>query len=200
MTDSGKSTLVSELSRQMMTAGKVDRIVVLCPTSDLQPETYYFISKNHPENLITNPTDELIQEILEQQKQSKLNGTNIRSLLILDDVIGENMKFKSADVWKKVATSVRHYNMSVLLLLQNISGEIPPILKDAASTIFVTNARNRDLEQIYNLQNHFTNKKLFRDYVNENTDNYGVVRFNIRSKDGTRALAFRYKPVKWSLR
>jgi hypothetical protein len=73
-----------------------------------------------------NFDEELLNGILQRQAAARAAGTPNEALLILDDVLG-SMSFTSS-VWKLLASTGRHYNLSVLLVSQHYHA-IPPLVR-----------------------------------------------------------------------
>jgi hypothetical protein len=193
MTGSGKTQLLRELIRMQAIQKKFHRVIVMCPTAYMQDKTPYdFMDQK---NVLTKSSlfEDQIKGILKQQELRKKAGQPVNTHLILDDVITK-VKFKNSDLWDEIASCGRHYNLSVTLLLQNISGKIPPILKEAASQAFITKIKNRDMKAVFELQGHFRSIKDFDEYLEHHTKDYGVVRIELTGKREPDLLPFRFKP------
>lgn len=193
MTGSGKTQLLRELIRMQAIQKKFQRVIVMCPTADMQEKTPYdFMDQK---NVLTKSSlfEEQIKGILKQQELRKKAGQPVNTHLILDDVIGK-IKFKHSDLWDEIASSCRHFNLSVTLLLQNISSAVPPILREAASQAFITKIKARDMKAVFELQSHFASIKPFQEYMTEHMRDYGVVRIELTGKREPDLLPFRFKP------
>ncbi len=80
-----------------------------------------------------------------------------------------------------MASSVRHFQMSVIVVLQNLSNSIPVIMKENASVAFLTKVAARSLKSAFEMNSHFTKQQDFADYLQKETKNFGVVRLEVSS-------------------
>jgi hypothetical protein len=166
MSESGKTNLMKHLIR--LHASKFHRIVVLCPTLDLQ-SSYECID---PNCLIREPSSGDIEKIMEQQSKFP----NLRTMLILDDCLG-SVRFRD-NVFDRLASSGRHYNISTFIIIQDLK-KITPTIRDNAKVMYVTKLKSHSLEACFDISNGFTNKSEFLTYINSNCRNHQIIRFNL---------------------
>ncbi len=178
MTGSGKTTLVKRLVKTAAKQQQFHRVVALCPTNSLQGNVYRFLPKEYVK---TNVTEELLEGILQQQEQGNSDGRILKTLLILDDCISY-IGFKS-NLWNRIASMLRHFNMSLFLVLQNISSSIPPILKENATTMFCTKLKMNSLKTIFGMQTKFGKESDFNEWFATAVKDWGAVRVELTSKE-----------------
>jgi len=172
-TRTGKSNLVRLLITQACRNGQVNRVIVLCPTADMSKDYYYIKNKKYVK---TDPTkmEEWIKQIYKEQVDLKKQGVSYKTLLILDDVMG-HISFGD-DIWKQIAGQSRHSELSIIMVLQNISSSIPPPVKENITTMFMTKMKANSLATAFKIQGHFSKQSEFEEYVRLNTVNYGCIR------------------------
>jgi hypothetical protein len=124
LSKSGKTTLLKDtLTDKKLLGGYFHTIVMFSPTADADT-TLTEALKLPKENIITNFTEEGMNEIIEAQRTlikqkgyNKVAKTN-RMLFILDDCISHQKFLKSKTIIDLVAT-VRHLLISVVFLIQS---------------------------------------------------------------------------------
>jgi hypothetical protein len=126
--------------------------------------------------------DELIGGVLDQQmKYNTQKPGSLKTLLVLDDVISY-INFKSK-LWDRIASSSRHFNLSVILLLQNLSSSIAPIMRDNSTVMFITKIKALDIKKAFSMQSHFAKEDDFAKYLTDSTRDFGVVRVELTGKE-----------------
>jgi len=180
MKRSGKSTVVESMVFEGSQAGPVvdgkptslwDRVYVLCPTDGLQ-STYNFMKKN-PRYVIKNPNDMTIDWILKEQV--RLNSPDEKTgrkryfsaLIVADDVVG-SVNFHRSKAWDKLATTHRHYNLSIYVITQGLT-KISPSLRDNADHLILTVPKGDNIEHAFKMiRRGFRNKHEFTLFCNRN--------------------------------
>jgi hypothetical protein len=119
---SGKSNMLRFLLRTIARAGQVRDVWVFTSTA-FTGDWGRTVGEHR---VYENFDEELLNGILQRQAAARAAGTPNEALLILDDVLG-SMSFTSS-VWKLLASTGRHYNLSVLLVSQHYHA-IPPLVR-----------------------------------------------------------------------
>ena len=119
---SGKTNLVRWLLRTIARCGQVRDVWVFTSTAF----TGAWQETVGESRVYENFDEELLNGILQRQAAARAAGRPNEALLILDDVLG-SMSFTSS-VWKLLASTGRHYNLSVILVSQHYHA-IPPLVR-----------------------------------------------------------------------
>ncbi len=94
---------------------------VIKPVLDLTTATYDYYE------------DDLIKGIVELQRQRKDRGEKKNVLIIMDDIV--TMLKPSAHIFKAM-TNARHDRISIMILVQNVRGTLPPVARSNAHMVF----------------------------------------------------------------
>jgi len=165
-TDTGKTNLVKLIVKH--NAKSWHRIYAMCGTLNVQDD-YDWVK---PEYKCFKPNEDFIKNIITYQE----NNLEIHSLLILDDVIG-HLKFRT-DIFNIIASSGRKYRLTVILCLQDFKNP-SPIMRDNLATLYTTGLKEHSLKATYDLTKGFSSLKEFKDFIDSNTGDYQVVKFNL---------------------
>lgn len=121
-TGSGKSVLTKHLLHD--THKSYDEIYLICKTAKLQPETYNYIPD---ENILNNYSEAFMTDLWIRKTREKIDGKKTRTLIILDDFIGDK-EYEKSNVIKDYAIGSRHLGISLIMLSQNFTS-IKPIVR-----------------------------------------------------------------------
>lgn len=134
---------------------------------------YIFTTTPHEYGTITNKKNiyELekftyIVNLLMNKKDNK------NRLLVIDNYIGVLDHLNETVLM--TFTQGRHFNLSVCVISQYIY-KVKPCIRSNCSHIYVFKSNMRDLETLYEYQDHFTNKQEFLNYMVNNTKDYNPV-------------------------
>jgi hypothetical protein len=94
---------------------------VIQPVLDLTTATYDYYD------------DDIIKGIVELQRQRKDRGEKKNVLIIMDDIV--TMIKPSAHIFKAM-TNARHDRISIMILVQNVRGTLPPVARSNAHMVF----------------------------------------------------------------
>ena len=170
MTNSGKTELAFQIVKK--NALKFHRIFMWSPTIDLQkckilPKRY----------MSAEITEHNLEILLNYQMKNKDRG--IKTLLLLDDVIGSTSGWIQSSVMGKIASSSRHYNLTTIIISQNLK-ILPPVIRDNCYAIFTTCLKEHQMNTMYSLQSTFKSQTEFKEYLQKHTNQLGkFVRFNL---------------------
>lgn len=167
LTESGKTNLARHICFRY--ASQVHRIIVMCPTLDMQ-DSYSFVD---PRNVLLNPTEEDVIKLMAEQQRYK---GKLKTILVLDDMVGK-VKFRS-NIFSALAGTGRHFNLTTLVLMQDLK-QLPPIMRTNARSVFVTKLSSHSLRECFELSNGFDNYNDFKSYMNKACQNFRIVRLNL---------------------
>lgn len=174
--NSGKTVLLKYLVNREK--NKFSKIFVISPTAKL----------NHEYDEITCPcciypeyNEEWMMTLITKLKNYKEKNTVLKNvLLILDDCISEK-DFENSRALKTIATTGRHFNLSLILTQQHITS-VPFIFRNNLDYILcgTMNAHSQDiLEEEFRVGN--VSKKEFLSLYNENTKDYNFFVINLNN-------------------
>jgi len=185
---SGKSTLVRSIVKYNYS--RFGHIYLFCPTvnrHNLKASGYDFIT-NPDKYIITEVEREgtQIQALFDYQKNRKKQGKElIPMLIILDDCLGV-IKFGS-DMMKTLATSARHYGISLLFVTQHVNG-ITQAVRENCDMIFFGSMFKKNIKAAFDFQGKFNSLKGWDDYFGKNTKDYGLIKIDDRGECSTHTL------------
>jgi hypothetical protein len=165
-TDTGKTMLMKNIIYQNALA--FNRIYLLSPLAD--EDVYNFIPKKYR---ISNPTEADLIQILEEQKKNK----HVKTCIICDDCIGK-INFANGAISKMITTTGRHYDLSLIIVMQYLNN-IAPIIRDNAKYLFVTKLKSHCVDSIYSITSSFSSKAACKRFLDETCRDYRVIRFNL---------------------
>lgn len=168
-TGSGKTNLLKHIIYQ--NSELFNRIYLLCPTADQD-----MYQNMLPENWIFNDPDEgTLLKIKEEQTKNPR-----RSLcLIIDDCIGSKIDLSKSNCLKKFASGGRHLNITTFLLVQDLKS-CSTIARANAKLLYLTGVKEYSIKTAFELcRKGFTSVNEFRNFHNQITDNFGVIRLNL---------------------
>lgn len=121
--NTGKTTLLLNLlMRDIFYLHKFDHIVFFCPTYYLQVK--FRAIKLPSEQIHTEFSEDTLTDVIEEAKARHSNASGfdpVHTLIVLDDCVSED-GFKKSPGLNMLATSGRHWNISVIILTQYITG------------------------------------------------------------------------------
>lgn len=136
---SGKTTLMKYLLGQWVKEGRFDHGVVISQTVetgewDILPQ----------ELLLSRWDPEVVGRFINYHKEHK----DKRGFILLDDILGVvNLRDQ---VFTRLATCGRHFNITVLIVIQQLRGAIPTVIRENCSYLIVFNTdRDQTLKAIH---------------------------------------------------
>ena len=137
---SGKTTIVNYmLTQPNYLKDFFHEIYLFSPTAEIDDLAKHLKLKK--ENLVTDPTEEKLSDIIESQKNLvkkhgiKKVGKNKRVLIILDDIVS-SVKFLKSPTMLKLATMARHYMISSFVSTQSYT-KIPRAVRLQANGLIL---------------------------------------------------------------
>lgn len=177
-TDTGKTNLVKLLVRKYATT--FNRIILLSPTANLQGVNFL-----QEKFIIKDVTPGKVEKIISEQEKNR----KWKTLLIFDDCIG-SMSFKNSSVFDKLASSGRHYNTTIIHIVQDLN-KLSPCIRDNSKYLFITLCKEHQLKTCFQLSTGFESFNQFKDYMKSHCKNYQIVRFNLSGDSETPHLTFK---------
>lgn len=150
-----------------------DNIFVISPTIGLDSTSKPLLKIVPPENIFTDYSDEMIDQILLYQKNQE--PPREKTLIICDDILGLGGKGlgPNSKIYRLPAV-LRHYDCSVCYLVQILrgNGSLPPITRNNIEGWFLyKNPNSKEIEKMGEEFGSFGGKKnffkLYRDAVME---------------------------------
>jgi len=168
----GKSTLTKYLLYHQIMAGLIDWVVVFSGTAEVSDEWKFVNNK-----LIFSKFDEsTIEYFLEQQtliNKNRPKDQRIHLAMVFDDIAG--VIPTGSPIYTKLATTCRHYNMSVFFLTQAMNesrgiGCPRPCRMNAEYTIVFHTDDESTVESIYREKIGMAFKGRYQDFKEEFRD------------------------------
>lgn len=170
---SGKTYFIKYLLYCLAKTKKVDYIKVICPTA--YSNTYDYLESSH----VSEEYNEIdIYELIDTQIDFRRHNLTRSAVLVLDDCIG-TANFR-AHIWEKLATTCRHYNLTVIIVTQHIF-RLAPTLRDNSDTVVILRTVDIDnLRGLYNTCGRWKWREFseFETYVMENTKDFKCIIIN----------------------
>jgi GTPase SAR1 family protein len=180
---SGKTYLMKRIIEDLSRRRQYDKIIIISPTA--------FTGQwdNIDTRYLWDELDEVrIYKIIDLQKTRADRGEEHRLLLVLDDCVG-SANFRS-NLFRRLATSSRHYNMSIMLSSQHLKC-VPPVLRTCCDYSFIFhNSNKNDIDAVYNELTcaFFDNVNIFKAYLQKNTQDYKCILVDNRETNTRKAL------------
>lgn len=130
-----------------------------------------------------------IIEIFEFCKIQKLKCKNFHVMLVIDDGLGV-IDFTDNYFCNMLATS-RHVNLTVVIMMQNLTKYLSPTLRNNLSYIFINRIADSNIDCLYNLCGNWESKKDLRKYLKENLKNYQTILVDKKDVDQPEPLVFK---------
>ena len=122
-------------------------------------------------------------------------------LLVTDDMMSQEKLLRKSPNYRKIFTEGRHYNILYMLCLQHCMG-LPPALRSNIDYVFLyMEDEMSNLKKIYdNYAGIFPTFQMFKDVLDQLTENYGCLVIDKRSKSKNlldRIFHFRAKEISY---
>jgi len=189
---SGKTNLlINLLTRKEFLKHFFHYIVVYSPTAGEYDDSYKSLDLP-PENFKNNFSEKDLEELIESRKELiKKKGIewvakNCRVLIILDDVIA-NRDFLNSPQALKMFALLRHYLVSVIVLMQTYN-KLPKSLRNNANAIMIFPSNRSEVEVLLDeLTPPNLSKKQFQKVIEDSTSGrYDFLYINNHAEPGKR--------------
>ena len=130
-----------------------------------------------------------IQEIAEFCHSQKLKKKHYPVMLIIDDCLGV-VDFNSKEFCHLMAMS-RHINLTIVLMMQNLTRYMSPSLRNNLSYIFVNRMADSNVKCLYELCGCWPRIADLRTYLQANLINYQTVLIDKKSIENPAPIVFR---------
>jgi len=131
-----------------------------------------------PKDFHINPNnaEAYIKQLLIILKKLKLQGITVHGFLIIDDCLA-SLSWNDS-LWTKVATTIRHYGVSLFITTQYFL-KLPPVIRTQASQlIFMKMFVNKELKACWESCFPFMKYSEFIDFIRKNTQKYSAIFVN----------------------
>ena len=183
---SGKSYMIKSLIFQTSLKKQFDYIVVFCNTSF---DGYKFL----PQEYVHNVYDE---NIMNNIIKIQIKNPSAKCLIILDDVVG-SINFNT-NLWRKIVSQFRHYNMSLFFSVQYIKS-IPPLVRECANFCFIfQTSSKKTIKELYEQYGQiFDTESAFKRFIISNTQDFNTILINVKEGDFKKKfLQYKAQPIK----
>ena len=122
-----------------------DYIVLICPTFEWNKTYQEWICINYPDSIAINCEQDKVHMIL---KSASDIYKGINTLIILDDCASsQGVKTRVSEL-VKLAFSARHYNLSTIVITQQLTSIAKPYRKNISKLVTFYNPNRNDMEVI----------------------------------------------------
>lgn len=172
----GKSTLLLHILTFLQNMKKIGRIAVFTST-----DMNNFYKAHIPDSTTFGVEDagENIEKIMEFMRfliEEDIDDGILRQYTIVLDDFSWNKKFAVYDqTFAKLFTTARHYNMSVIILIQNPTGAMNWVRNNADFSFILKTPGFDAKERIWKDQLDFINKKEAFKFMDDNTLNFQAI-------------------------
>jgi hypothetical protein len=169
MTKSGKTQLQQNMI--VVNHHKFNRIIALCGTADLTRD-YNYLPKRFVHGQFNEGT---VKQILEDQERNPKRKT----LLVIDDLIGKSGLKIKGETFDKIASSCRHYNLTVVFIVQNLL-KLSTTIRDNACVLFITKIKGNSVKAANDMSSAFRTVGKCQEFLNQSSVDYQVTRMDLQ--------------------
>lgn len=187
MTGSGKTYCFKKLYQKYW-KHKVDLTYLISPTAPYSGDYEGIIKDQYILSDMTNAPNK-IREIVDFCKQQKLKKKSFSVMLIIDDALGV-INFNDDYFANMLATS-RHINLTVVLMMQNLTKYLSPTLRNNLSYIFINKIADSNIECLYNLCGCWETRKDTKIFLRENLHEYNTIMIDKKDINNPPPLIFK---------
>ncbi len=157
-TNSGKTNAVKQIIKSI--AKKFQYIVVYCPTAKLNKD-YDFLPKKY----ICDYSKEHLDGIMQRQADYVKKSKKVHCLIIFDDIVG-SVETHHNKQFAQLATSSRHYNISLIYITQHAAA-IDNKIRNNVPTVLATKLSPTEATTLYEKCKCMATKKEFFKILSE---------------------------------
>lgn len=189
MTGSGKTYCFRELYKKYWKS-HLKLTYVICPTAEFSRD-YDDVIKNKAKYVLTdmNMAEYKIAEIRKLCEAMCRKNKNYPVMLIIDDCLGV-IDFNSKAFCNLFAVS-RHINLSIVLMMQNLTKFLCPTLRNNLSYIFVNKISDGNLKCLYELAGQWDDYGTMKVYLRQNLVNYQTILIDKKTIEYVEPFVFR---------
>lgn len=169
MTGSGKTYCFKQLYKEWKKDIKLTYII--SPTAPYSGD-YDEFNQNHILSDINLAKAKII-EIFEFCKKQKLKKNTYNVMLVIDDSLGI-LNFNENYFCNLLATS-RHVNLTVVIMMQNLTRFLSPTLRNNISYIFINRLSDSNIDCLYSLCGYWDSRKELKEFLRENLRDYQTI-------------------------
>jgi len=176
----GKSETVLKIMSQIHR--DYDFHYLICPT--VHQELYQKRLKFKKDCIEEDPTDEAFNGIIEKVKKNNDKGK--KSLIVCDDILYTDLTAMNSSLCK-VFTRIRHYNCSIICIVQQYK-KIPPVIRNNLTHSIIFDLENNNAEKVLFEEYSDKFKEKYKEYTDEKYK-FIFTDFTVNEKDDTRYKA-----------
>lgn len=169
MTGSGKTYCFKKMYEKWKSG--INLTYVISPTAPYSGD-YDEFNQNHILSDINLAKNKII-EIFEFCKKQKLKKKTYNVMLVIDDSLGV-LNFNENYFCNLMATS-RHVNLTVVIMMQNLTRFLSPTLRNNISYIFINRISDNNIECLHSLCGYWDNKRELKEYLKLHLKNYQTI-------------------------
>lgn len=187
---SGKTHLIKYILYNLIQEQRFDYGLVISPTA--ATGAWNIVP---PEYIHEKWSDDLIQRLINKQRQFTREGKNVNCFLVLDDVLGSvNLK---SDLFTQLATYGRQFNITIFLIVQKFTHAVPVVVRENSEYVLLLRQPNAAV--LKNMYEEFGNDyspnikdwfELFRTQIKD----YRALVANMRAASGTEYWTIKAPP------
>ena len=181
ISESGKTHVMRYIASKM--AREFDYAVGFCPTKFRGSINYI------PDDRVYEGfRSDVFEKLLNKQKQlieaSKATGAREPKVLVVcDDVLGDKEMKLYGHLWQSIASSCRHYNITVFIATQ-YTFAVPPIMRRNARVIVLTSVPTEtDAKTLFSEFCRYIDRKDFLQMIEQATQGHSCLQINTQAKD-----------------
>lgn len=154
--NSGKTHLMSQLIRELITAKKVDIVVIMTGSAGLNDDYKDIV----PEKLI-QPFSELTLKSIWTVNANKEAKDRKHTLVVLDDCLGTPEALRNNEIMRYY-TLGRHCHLSMVIISQHSSVLLSPIIRGNSDIILYSKLNVQQLKQLHEATTNITLKDFIK--------------------------------------
>jgi len=171
MTGSGKTYCFKQMYAKQWKK-QVKLTYVISPTAPYSGDYEGIVDDQYILSNISIAKAKII-EIFEFCKTQKLKNKNYHVMLVIDDSLGV-INFNE-DYFCNILATSRHVNLTVVLMMQNLTKFLCPTLRNNLSYIFINRLADSNIECLYQLCGCWESKREVKSYLRDKLVNYQTV-------------------------
>lgn len=176
LSKSGKTVLMTYLASQM---GRYFDYAIGFTQTKFR-NTLSFI----PQDLVYESfRSDIVEKVLEKQKKLISEGQEPKVAIFCDDVLGDSEVRLYGKLWTKLASSCRHYGVTIFLATQYVFA-VPPIIRRNAFMIYITSSPTyEEVSVLFKEFGRRVDRKTFEKIIDQATEGFSCLQINPRGKD-----------------
>lgn len=181
MSGTMKSTIARWIIKRCLQLGLFGRMMVLCPggldrIEKNKPADYEWLENWSPGSVITEPTTEYVQALINRQERDlKKYGKAQPTLLVFDDCYGSEVKFRKDKAIETLTARSRRLMITVLIICHSYMS-LDPCFRNSSAVVYIARSPANDLKELYKGTSEFKSYKdfeaVYKRYVHDTVGNF----------------------------